>query len=276
MREEGLLKNKLIVSVLCILGIISVGVYVMPSEKEEVPTRVLLENIGGKVIFSHKMHAENYGFDCVDCHHESSDPQKGVLKCGVCHGAIPTNAELAEIGKDGDGTKPLGNMPYHDTSIVTDKKACLTCHHLEYVQKDWGHDKHSEEYGLDCQSCHHGEDIEAEPMNCNNCHFDGAEISLKDAVHTKCADCHQDWFDEGLKSCNKCHDELDTRKELAKKGDFTMNPTFAKCSSCHGTKEPQELVKNRMQSFHDLCMGCHESVGAGPYGSDKCNQCHTK
>lgn len=276
MREEGLLKNNLKLTILIVLVVVSVGIYLIPEKKEEVPTRVLLENIGGKVIFSHKMHAENYGFDCAVCHHESSNPAESVLACGVCHGTIPTNAELAEIAKDGDGKTPLGDMPYHDTNLVKDKNACLTCHHLEYLQKEWGHDRHAEEFGLDCESCHHADkDIEPEPMNCNNCHAEDTAVTLKDAVHAKCADCHQEWFDEGLKSCNKCHDELDTRKEFAKNKDFEINPVYAKCSSCHGSQEPQELVQNRMAAFHGLCIRCHEEVGAGPYASDQCKQCHT-
>lgn len=272
------MKNNLKLSVLGILAVVSIGVYLVPEKEEEVPTRVLLENLGGKVIFSHKMHAENYGIECADCHHESSDPAKSVLACGVCHGSIPTNAELAEISKDSDGKTPLGDMPYHDTTLVTDQNACLTCHHLEYLQKEWGHDKHTEEFGLDCESCHHGTDIEPEPMNCNTCHFDGADLTLKKAVHTKCGECHQEWFEpeSKLKNCSKCHEELDTRKALKEKGSFEMNPTYAKCSSCHGVQEPQELVQNRMAAFHGLCIGCHKEVGAGPYKSDECAQCHTK
>lgn len=280
MLEEGLLNNNLKLTILGILAVVSIGIYLVPEKKEEVPTRVLLENLGGKVIFSHKMHAENYGFDCADCHHESSNPAESVLACGVCHGTIPTNAELAEISKEGgDGKTPLGDMPYHNTDLVKDKNACLTCHHLEFTQKDWGHDRHSEEFGLDCESCHHSDkDIEPEPMNCNNCHNEDSAVTLKKAVHTKCMECHQDWFDKDTKldSCSKCHDEVDTRKVLKEKGSFEMNPVYAKCSSCHGTQEPQELVQNRMAAFHELCMGCHESVGAGPYKSDECAQCHTK
>lgn len=275
--EEGLLKNNLKLIVLVVLAVVSIGVYCIPGKQEKVPTRVLLDNLGGKVIFSHKTHANNYGFGCGDCHHESSDPIESVLACGTCHGSIPANAEFAEIAKTGDGKTPLGPMPYHDTDLVTDKNACLTCHHLEFVQKNWGHDKHAEEFGLDCDTCHHSDtDIEPEPMNCNSCHSDTDAVTLKDAVHAKCASCHQEWFDEGLKSCKKCHEELDTRKELVKDGDFTMNTDYAKCSKCHGTQEPQELVQNRMGAFHAFCIGCHESLRISYLDGSNCTQCHTK
>ena len=271
------MKNNLKLIVLVVLAVVSIGVYCIPGKLEKVPTRVLLENLGAKVIFSHKTHANNYGFGCGDCHHESSDPIESVLACGTCHGSLPANAELAEIAKTGDGKTPLGPMPYHDTNLVTDKNACLTCHHLEFVQKDWGHDKHAEEFGLDCDTCHHSDtDIEPEPMNCNSCHSDTDAVTLKDAVHAKCESCHQEWFDEGLKSCRKCHEELDTRKELVKDGDFTMNTDYAKCSKCHGTQEPQELVQNRMGAFHAFCIGCHESLRISYLDGSNCTQCHTK
>ncbi len=148
---------------------------------------------------------------------------------------------------------------------------------MEFVQKDWGHDKHAEEFGLDCDTCHHSDtDIEPEPMNCNSCHSDTDAVTLKDAVHAKCESCHQEWFDEGLKSCRKCHEELDTRKELVKDGDFTMNTDYAKCSKCHGTQEPQELVQNRMGAFHAFCIGCHESLRISYLDGSNCTQCHTK
>ncbi len=271
------MKNNLKLIVLVILAVVSIGVYLLPEKQEKIPTRVLLDNLGGKVIFSHKTHANNYGFGCGDCHHESSDPLESVLACGVCHGSIPTNAELAEIAKTGDGKTPLGSMPYHNTELVTDKKACGTCHHLEFALKDWGHDKHTEEFGLDCDACHHSDkEKEPEPMNCDSCHSDKDTVTLKDAVHTKCADCHQEWFDEGLKSCKKCHKEVDTRKELVKDADFTMNLDYAKCSKCHGAQEAQELVLGRMNAFHALCIGCHKTIHIEYLDGSNCTQCHTK
>lgn len=51
----------------------------------DLPPRILLDNGGGRVIFTHAAHAEDYGFDCVDCHHDDAgDPQQPV-PCGTCH-----------------------------------------------------------------------------------------------------------------------------------------------------------------------------------------------
>ena len=44
--------------------------YAIPEEKQEVPARIILDNTGGRVVFSHRTHADDYGFDCADCHHD--------------------------------------------------------------------------------------------------------------------------------------------------------------------------------------------------------------
>ncbi len=110
-----------------LLGLLAVAGYVLPHSEETTPTRVLLDNKGGKVVFEHKAHAEGYGLECATCHH-AENLEKGVSPCGECH-----NAATAEF-----------NIP------------------------------------------------------------------------------------------------------------------------------------DRMEAFHLRCMGCHEEVGAGPYGKDQCNQCHLK
>ncbi len=286
------MRKKILITACALLGILSLFAYLHPAEEEAVPTRVLLESVYGKVVFDHKVHADQYGLTCEVCHHETLDATKNVLDCGVCHGSIPSNEEIEirsekllsdtnnkverELSISGQMVKrPLNIAPYHDTDIVTDFAACLTCHHLEFTPKNWGHDKHVEELLLDCESCHHTDkDIEPEPMNCNECHFEGASVTLRDAVHTKCAECHQEWFDTGIESCVQCHTPVDTQKVYSEKQVFEFNPLYEKCSSCHGDIEPNTLVTNRMQSFHQLCMGCHESMQRGPYKDDQCIQCH--
>lgn len=283
------------VIIIVLLGIVSVFAYLNPQKEENVPTRVLLDNVYGKVVFDHSVHAQNSALDCTVCHHEVDTNEEAVhsLACIVCHGSVlsyeelavrttevkanMTEAELnATIEISGQTVKkPLPVAAYHDTSIVTNYAACLTCHHLEFTPKDWGHDMHVEDFGLDCYTCHHADtDIEPEPMNCNNCHFDSADISLKEAVHTKCMDCHQDKFDTGITACVDCHEPINTKKVFKETGSLELNPVYMTCASCHEDVEANSLVVNRMTAFHDLCMGCHEKMKVGPYKDDQCAQCH--
>lgn len=84
--------------------------YAIPVEKQEVPARVILDNTGGRVVFAHKVHAEEYGFDCEDCHHDGVDGET-YLPCGACH---PTEFD----------ERFRADHP----KAFPDREACLRCH----------------------------------------------------------------------------------------------------------------------------------------------------
>ena len=97
---------------------------------------------------------------------------------------------------------------------------------------------------------------------------------LADAVHARCVTCHQDLFGKA-RDCASCHALKPTRKDAAAvKGK--VSSLYADCTVCHTKKTPDKLIPGRMDAFHGQCMGCHEKLGKGPFGKDKCAQCHTK
>lgn len=59
-----------------------------------------------------------------------------------------------------------------------------------------------------CQVCHH-KDPPGEGQNCSNCHkatAKGKVVSLKEAFHTTCRDCHKKEKAKGAPTtCNGCH-----------------------------------------------------------------------
>jgi hypothetical protein len=82
------------------------------------------------------------------------------------------------------------------------------------------HEKHSEEYGIACNSCHHvykegrnvwkeGDSVE----RCSVCHDPEEDkdnvIKLQSAFHNKCRNCHKEISQEGkeapYKKCTDCH-----------------------------------------------------------------------
>ena len=82
------------------------------------------------------------------------------------------------------------------------------------------HKKHSEEYEIACDSCHHvyqeGENIwkQGDPVEkCVTCHDpvedQGNVIKLQSAFHRNCRDCHKEVTQEGreapYKKCTDCH-----------------------------------------------------------------------
>ncbi|WP_419787177.1 cytochrome c3 family protein [Pseudodesulfovibrio sp.] len=55
-----------------------------PKEKPAAPVRVIMDNAGGRVIFAHQTHVEDYGYACADCHHDNIG-QASPIACGNCH-----------------------------------------------------------------------------------------------------------------------------------------------------------------------------------------------
>ena len=206
-------------------------------------------------LFDHRRHAEDYKVACETCHHESAEARENVQPCGACHGV------------DFDGSF----REDHVAAFADDETTCATCHHMGSAPAKWDHAAHAEEYGLSCTDCHHANaDIEPEPARCTAC------PDMKTAAHAKCADCHQEWFDAGMKGCTSCHPFTDNRKLFASGQPVDVNPGDADCTVCHGNVKASELIPDRMEAFHGNCMKCHEKHGKGPFRKDQCNQCHTK
>lgn len=67
------------------------------------------------------------------------------------------------------------------------------------------HKKHTE-LAKNCQICHHA-DSPAKEQKCSSCHKDkteGKKLSLKDAFHSQCKDCHTKQG-KGPTKCDGCH-----------------------------------------------------------------------
>lgn len=248
-------KSKLfpvLAATIVLLAVAIVG-YVRSGQTQPMPVRILFENNGGKVIFSHLVHHRDYGIECSRCHHDKAQPivtpEDGALACGSCH---PNDFDKNFVDNHMDS---FPNESY-----------CVRCHHIEYDKINFDHEAHKG-YASDCGDCHHGKDIEPEPQKCTDCHGEKSTanlLSMREAGHKSCGQCHEDMFDKGLSSCKTCH----TQKDMTDyKGDFSA------CNQCHEA-ETRELVLPRMNAFHDQCMSCHEEMGAGPYGPDNCKQCH--
>lgn len=233
-----------------LLFLIALGGYIIPATPDELPVRVLLDNKGGKIILNHTAHADLMDQDCSACHHTTGNSPNPPA-CADCHAAKFDAAFRAE----------------HQKALPGDQ--CGTCHHPAASINKFMHDEHADDYaGGDCQACHHDTSIESTPQSCSNCHMDGSNsvLRLRDAAHARCADCHADLYDKGIKGCATCHERNPVK---------TGEPEKRACSSCHDTPTDQ-LVPTTMNAFHAKCMGCHEEQGTGPFGYDACYQCHMK
>lgn len=238
-------RYKPITIVTILLGVLGVVGYLSPASPEEMPTRLLFENAGGKVIFTHKTHAEGYKVPCQQCHHESKTVSKNPLPCTTCH---PASFEEGFVGQ-------------HSKKI--DKQYCNRCHHAVLREIKYDHKTH-EDIVSGCTDCHHDTSIEPEPMECVDCHqAEGDEKmpSLRDAIHARCGVCHEDLFAKKIAGCKSCHSFEKDEK------------TFPPCGSCHYDSKKLPLP-TKMEAFHNGCMKCHKEKGAGPYTPKDCNKCH--
>lgn len=274
-------------AVLVIAAAAAVAGLLLAPEKPAVPNRILLPNTAGRVVFNHLQHNEQYEIDCSICHHENSVSRADPQPCGACHGVEFDAAFTAT----------------HQDKFKDDPEACLTCHHLEFTASEWNrdlHDLHAESLAETCQSCHHNESIEPEPMACSNCHEQiergrplpeaTNSIIYRDAVHARCASCHAHAhsFDAGLKGCSDCHDEFKTREGFVASGQGALSQqdiaSFSRCASCHYDPPANEVMPARMQAFHSQCGDCHAAetektpplVKVEQSEKQQCSQCHIR
>lgn len=255
-----------IVLVTTVLAVIALVGYLLPEKTgEAMPARIAMKNAGGPVVFEHSRHVE-WVESCETCHHDMLSGASTPQSCTSCHAL-----EMRE-----------GFVADHQKTFRAD--SCAVCHHYQPGRQDWGHATHAEDFGIDCATCHHEDtSIEPEPSSCADCHEAGAAPSknapeegvppsLADAVHSKCASCHGDWFDLRARGCVKCH--FDTVPEGGTKtARMHANMETMTCRACH-EQEPDKLIPGRMQAQHASCMGCHNNIGKGPRTQQDCKQCH--
>ncbi|WP_027174527.1 cytochrome c3 family protein [Desulfovibrio aminophilus] len=72
-----------ITAVLCLVAVFG---YLHIAPAQGTPPRIVLDNAGGRVLFSHGHHADDLGLACGDCHHDGADPMNPEA-CGSCHPA---------------------------------------------------------------------------------------------------------------------------------------------------------------------------------------------
>lgn len=111
MRYNSLQRRYIPIAVIiAVCFVAAIAGYAFTAPDKEAPVRVVMDNTGGRVIFTHMAHAEDYGLECTDCHHDDTGLDT-FLPCGSCH---PT-----EFNEEFRTTHP-NNFP--------SEEACLRCH----------------------------------------------------------------------------------------------------------------------------------------------------
>jgi len=251
---------------------------------------------------------------CIGCHRAMD---AGPLVCGDCHtqkftgvhGQVTWDHRNHARGMVMDKETGLdGNClscHHQDKKATSDKdyRACHTCHkpvvsHEENMKMETGTKDHKDYKHGECQKCHTLFNPEDDPVSCQECHKgikvdtevgDQASLmqpslmrpSLEQAVHGKCAECHNVDYPELTGdmpvTCDDCHKPdpswIDRPGVQPMLWDHEAHSDYKKvnCQTCHHTDSPGES--------HVACAQCH---GTGLFDNpsvekilkEKCLKCH--
>jgi hypothetical protein len=133
--NAGMHKRWVIFLTVVLTGLILLAAGLPRAQEQESPKWVVIENEGYKrkafkpISFTHEVHAEDYGVECTECHHDYKEGENvwkegdPVLKCVVCH-----NPQL----KQGEVDRLLFAFHFN----------CKGCHKLNEMGP------------IDCNECH--------------------------------------------------------------------------------------------------------------------------
>ncbi len=121
MTDKNKLQGALIISLIFL--IISILIYcIVDTKNSEMPNRISFHKIkGGRVLFTHKIHNEDYSIECISCHHNLEEDE--VYNCSDCH-----------MKQDDDSGLLKRSDAFHS--------ACINCHKKEGVE------------ATECSNCH--------------------------------------------------------------------------------------------------------------------------
>ena len=105
-----------------VIFFISFLIYFLTPNKKEMPNRISFHKIqGGRVLFNHKIHNEDYSVECSTCHHNIENDDE-VYNCSECH----MKEEGDDILKRSEALHTLCIDCHKESDIEATK--CADCH----------------------------------------------------------------------------------------------------------------------------------------------------
>jgi hypothetical protein len=265
------------------------------------------------VKFSHKMHIEDFGAECADCHavDESQSAVDNLMpnhdNCYACHDEDETECGFCHTNEDDPFGVPhvttyIAKFP-HATHAAQDV-ACDECH-TDVAKSENASTEHLP-LMADCQVCH--SDLDAANY-CQQCHDSGEQLTpathrldwnqahglVTHLEENSCASCHTE------QSCLDCHqgDNLDRKVHklnFVNNHGLTAKSKSDNCYTCHEEQEfcvtchREQLVMPRNHNtagWSNLSKGGRHAMQAkmdldnclachnDNYGEPVCAQCHS-
>jgi len=205
-----------------------------------------------------------YHNNCISCHKETkaANEKSGPLECGECH--LPQASVVSSW-------QPIGmdkSLHYRHSKAMG--KKCETCHH---------------EYNENTKSLFYAKGKEG---TCRYCHLPQAEknrISLRQASHTACIECHREITAKnetaGPFTCEGCHEPSqqnliekvkDVPRMKRNQPDYVFVKTSPADKEMANPLTRMNLVPfNHMahEKYNDSCQICHHAA------LSDCQQCHS-
>ena len=228
-------KRLLFIGILSIVCSLALPWAVMAEKTQEMPESMYIESgvydgIRNRppVELTHQNHAEEYGIECSQCHHEYTEGEP-VKKCSECHKAQETD----EVGVKLQDAMHQTCRACHVEEVKDDPNSsapytCAACHseidHFAFqsprkeASVTFTHLYHQREYKIACTTCHHryenGENVWQpgdQVQKCQECHKptdQNGVVKLKTAFHRQCLSCHDTLAQSGKPApvkCDQCH-----------------------------------------------------------------------
>jgi hypothetical protein len=205
-----------------------------------------------------------YHNNCIACHKETkaAKEKSGPLECGECHQQqTPVISSWQPIGMD----KSL----HYRHSKAMDKK-CEKCHH---------------EYNEKTKTLFYAKDQEGTCRYCHRSETEENRISLRQAAHTACIDCHRQILAKnesaGPFTCEGCHEPsqqklIESVKDVPRMKRNQPDFVFVKTSAADKEKANPLTRMNLVpfnhqahEKYNDNCRVCHHAA------LTDCQQCHS-
>lgn len=196
---------------------------------------------------------------CIECHADmaKADQKTGPVDCGSCHQGDTVASSQHPVNF---------NKALHQLHIEAEDNRCESCHHV---------------YDANAKKLVPGKGQEKACRHCHQAEEGGPVLSLRQASHQSCIDCHRQIIAEIANvapvKCSGCHDP-------EKQKDFrTVSPVARldrnQPDSLFVSTGLEESDKMRMcpvpfdhkahEGYTDNCRVCHHA------DMDRCSKCHT-
>ncbi|MDT8441544.1 MAG: cytochrome c3 family protein [Desulfuromonadales bacterium] len=228
---------------------------------------------GGKVRFSHEIHADMFG--CDDCHPdlfvaEINQTQVGMAamedgeSCGACHDGSSAFSVAGDCGTCHISAanltmgSPVGGV-FFSHEIHSDMFGCDDCHPDIFKPRAGSNQvgMQAMEQGESCGACHDGDTAFGVKGDCVTCHTGAAELQI-DVPGIGTAPfshaIHADMF-----GCDECHPDLFKAQANSNRVGMKAMEKGASCGACHDGSSAFSVAGD--------CGTCHISAANLTMGS---------